>query len=109
MSRQPLGDEELDLLLFDALREEEAVVPGLVRQGLQKELEKKGKSWRLAWWVPATAGVLQTAAGTGIVWMLLPGSWLSLLTAAAGTVMSVSSCMLWGLTRKTWKEEAACR
>lgn len=103
--KKPLTDEELDSLLFTALEDEAMAVPASVQHALKGELLKRRKRWKLYWWVPALAGVLQTAAAAGAVQMLFPGSVAAFLVAAAGAMISLSACVLWGITRSMWKEE----
>ncbi|RAV02026.1 hypothetical protein [Paenibacillus sp. YN15] len=103
--KKPLTDEELDSLLFSALGDEAMEVPSSVQGALQEELLVRKSRWTLSWWVPALAGMLQTAAVAGAVQVLFPGSMAAVLAAACGGVCSLSGCVLWGVARKKWKEE----
>ncbi|MDF2939233.1 MAG: hypothetical protein K0Q90_4606 [Paenibacillaceae bacterium] len=104
--RKPLTDEELDSLLFSAMGDEAMEVPPSVQNAVRGELLKRKSRLTLYWWVPALAGLLQTAAAAGAVQVLFPGSVIAYLAACAGVICSISGCVLWGITRKKWKEEA---
>ncbi|MNC30747.1 hypothetical protein D3C75_790400 [compost metagenome] len=103
--KKPITDEELEALLFSALGDEAMEVPPAVQGALRRELVKRKNRWTLYWWVPALAGLLQTAAAAGAVQVLFPGSAVAFLAVVAGTFCSVSGCALWGVVRKRWKEE----
>lgn len=108
MNKQSLTDDEADALLFASLSEETDEVPEAVASALHKELYRKRKGWGLTWWIPALIGVLQTAAAVAVILLLFPGSILGIAAAAAGAGASVCACLLWGFSRKTWKEELEC-